>query len=204
MIVIRVEAKVRLKVSMRHEPTCTESAKYAESKGRGGVRLADRQGVVARQTGMSAPRGTIRREHDIREIDLDQFGGLWVMGIVQQDTESHHYLHPLQYVFDEHDLDVLDFPDQYGRPRHPETGALCEHECHYCNAPIDPEHDQCLSIDSMHHVCPNCIETHQRSEHYQLMTAETEATALRAQRLASKVLDDDDHWLMNGNSAPRA
>ena len=58
------------------------------------------------------PGGTVRRVSDIREIDLDQYGGLYIMGIVSADQEWRTTLHPLQYVFDEHDMDKQWFEQQ--------------------------------------------------------------------------------------------
>ena len=58
------------------------------------------------------PGGTIRRVSDIREIDLDQYGGLYIMGIVSESQEWRTTLHPTQYVFDEHDMDKQWFEDQ--------------------------------------------------------------------------------------------
>ena len=58
------------------------------------------------------PGGTIRRVSDIREIDLDQYGGLYIMGIVSEDQEWRTTLHPTQYVFDEHDMDKQWFEQQ--------------------------------------------------------------------------------------------
>ncbi len=75
------------------------------------------QGGVCQSGFGGHPRGVTIKHSDIREIDLDQYGGLYIMGIVSVDQSTHTVLHPLQYVFDEHDLDVLDFPDQFGRPR---------------------------------------------------------------------------------------
>ncbi len=58
------------------------------------------------------PGGTVRRVSDIREIDLDQYGGLYIMGIVSESQEWRTTLHPMQYVFDEHDMDKQWFEQQ--------------------------------------------------------------------------------------------
>ena len=58
------------------------------------------------------PGGTVRRVSDIREIDLDQYGGLYIMGVVSASQEWRTTLHPMQYVFDEHDMDKQWFEQQ--------------------------------------------------------------------------------------------
>ena len=66
--------------------------------------------------------GSITRQHDIREADVGNEKIGWTMGLAaigawQVDQSRHADYAANDYVFDEHDLDTLDFPDQFGRPR---------------------------------------------------------------------------------------
>jgi hypothetical protein len=66
--------------------------------------------------------GSTTRFNDIREDDVGDEKVGWTMGLAaigawQVDQSRHVVYAANDYVFDEHDLDTLDFVDQFGRPR---------------------------------------------------------------------------------------
>lgn len=131
-------------------------------------------GVRAGVRGMSIPyelrkprvvRGVVHyadiRAADVRNDDsaseINTAGwtmGMSVIGLWREQQEVMINHHPLDFVFDEHDLDMLDFPDQFGRPRdndgnvkpfvHANQYNWCCNECGvWIDDPTKPDHYGC-------------------------------------------------------------
>lgn len=80
--------------------------------------------------------------------------GMSVIGIWREQQEAIMTHHPLDFVFDEHDLDMQVFPDQFGRPRdedgnvkpfvHSNQYNWCCDECGvWIDDPTKPDHYGC-------------------------------------------------------------
>ncbi len=80
--------------------------------------------------------------------------GMSVIGLWREQQEAIMTHHPLDFVFDEHDLDMQVFPDQFGRPRdedgnvkpfvHTNQYNWCCNECGvWVDDPTKPDHYGC-------------------------------------------------------------